>query len=247
MCCGAGLKSWRWMHDDAPDHRMSLPDTMSSATPAQADTAIPKLPKLAGVDLSCACKLLGDNHALLLRTAQAFLRDYAAVPQTIAAFHMAGDYAEVGRIAHMIKGAASYFCARGLAASAAALEQTTDALAAKETIALITAFVADMALVLDELSWFVASQSEASTSDAGSSVAQSDAALTLVLRIAPLLENGDYAAIALLEQLAGALEGGPTAASATAILDRFEELDIEGALKLLSSLTQTLCVSRFEA
>jgi len=65
------------------------------------------------------------------------------------------------------------------------------------------------------------------------------------LRIAPLLENGDYAAIALLEQLDGALQSGPSAASATAIIDRFEELDIEGALKLLSSLTQTLRTSSF--
>ena len=225
---------------------MNLPDTVSSATATQADTVIPELPKLAGVDLSCACKLLGGNQALLLRTAQAFLRDYAAVPQTIATFHQAGDYAEVGRIAHMIKGAASYFCARGLAASAAALEQTTHAVAEKETIALMAAFLADMALVLDELSCFVASQSEASAKDVRSSVVRSDAAVTLVVRIAPLLENGDYAAIALLEQLDGALEGGPQARSATAIIDRFEELDIEGALKLLSSLTQTLRAARPE-
>ncbi|WP_175472647.1 MULTISPECIES: Hpt domain-containing protein [unclassified Duganella] len=222
---------------------MSLPDTMSSATATETNMVIPELPKLAGVDLSCACKLLGGNHALLLRTAQAFLRDYAAVPQTIAAFHQAGDYAEVGRIAHMIKGAASYFCARGLAASAAALEQTTHAAAEKETIALMAAFLADMALVLDELSCFVASRSEVSAQDAGSS----DVALTLVLRIAPLLENGDYAAIPLLEKLADALEGEPPAASATAIIDRFEELDIDGALKLLSSLSQTLRASRSEA
>lgn len=223
---------------------MSLSDTICSATAAQANTVIPELAQ-PGVDLSCASQLLGGNQALLLRTAQAFLRDYRAVPQTIAVFHLAGDYAEVSRIAHLIKGAASYLCARGLAASAAALEQTTYAAPGKETAALMATFVADMELVLDELSCYVASRSEVSAKDTASSAARSDAALTLVLRIAPLLENGDYAAIALLEQLAGALQSGPSAASATAIIDRFEELDIEGALKLLSSLTQTLRMSPF--
>lgn len=255
MYCGAGLKSWRWTHDDAPpslqfsegNRRMSLSDSMSSATAVQANTVIPNLPQLADVDLSCACKLLGGNHVLLLRTAQAFLRDYTAVPQTIAAFHLAGDYAEVGRIAHIIKGAASYLCARGLAASAAALEQITYAAAGKDTTALMATFVSDMGLVLDQLSCFVASRSGASAQDVMSRVARSDAALTLVLRIAPLLENGDYAAIPLLEQLAGALQSGPPATSgtATAIIDRFEELDMAGALKLLSSLTQTLRASPF--
>lgn len=227
---------------------MSLSDTICSATAAQANTVIPELPQ-PGVDLSCATQLLGGNQALLLRTAKAFLRDYRAVPQTISALHLAGDYAEVSRIAHLIKGAASYLCARGLAASAAALEQTTYAAAGKETAALMATFVADMELVLDELSCYVASRSEVSAKDAASSVARSDAALTLVSRIAPLLENGDYAAIALLEQLAYALQSGPQAAggaaTATAIIDRFEELDIEGALKLLSSLTQTLRTSSF--
>lgn len=195
---------------------------------------------LAGMDLSCASKLLGGNHALLLRTAQAFLRDYTAVPQTIAAFHLVGDYAEVGRIAHMIKGAASYLCARGLATTAAALEQAAYAADSKNATALMATFMDDMALVLDELAGFVASQSATSAKAAVSSAARGSAALTLALRIAPLMENGDYAAIALLEELDDALHGGPLAASATAIIDRFEELDLEGALKLLSSLTQTL-------
>ena len=81
---------------------MSLSDTICSATAAQANTVIPEPPQ-PGVDLSCACQLLGGNQALLLRTAQAFLRDYRAVPQTIAALHLAGDYAEVSRIAHIIR------------------------------------------------------------------------------------------------------------------------------------------------
>lgn len=212
------------------------------AATAEEGAVLPELPELEGVDLAGAYEVLGGNHALLLRAAQAFLREYTAVPRMIAACHLAGDYAEVARIAHTMKGAASYLCARGLAASAAALEAAARVAEAEAVSALMPAFMNDMALVLDGLSCFVASRSAAATKDDVPSVTQRDAALALTLRIAPLLENGDYAAIPLLEQLAGALQSGPLAASATAIIEQFEELDIDGAVKLLSSLTQTLRV-----
>jgi two-component system sensor histidine kinase/response regulator len=226
-------------------HRVSPTSTICSANATEAGGALPEFPELAGLDLASACNFMGGNHALLLRTAQAFLRDYAAVPGTSAACHLAGDYAEVGRIAHTMKGAASYLCARGLAASAAVLEKAAYTADEKAIAAQMPAFVNDMALVLEGLSRFVASRSEASAQDAGSSVAKRDVALALVSRIAPLLENGDYAAIPLLEQLAGALQGSPVSAGVAAVIDRFEELDIDGAVKLLSSLTQALRVTPF--
>ncbi|MBV7534726.1 Hpt domain-containing protein [Duganella sp. sic0402] len=224
---------------------MNLSKTIDAAAAAEEGAVLPELPELAGVDLAGAYHTLGSNHALLLRAAQAFLREYTAVPRTIAVCHLAGDYAEVGRIAHTLKGAASYLCARGLSVSAAALETAAYAADEKAVSALMAAFVNDMVQVLDGLSRFVVSRSGGSAHTAASSAPRRDAALALALRIAPLLENGDYAAIPLLEQLAGALQSGPLAASATAIIDQFEELDIDGAVKLLSSLTQTLRATQF--
>jgi two-component system sensor histidine kinase/response regulator len=204
-----------------------------------------ELPDLAGLDLSGASKLMGGNHALLLRTVQAFLRDYTAVPGTAAACHLAGNYAEVARIAHTVKGAASYLCARELAASAATLEKTAYVGDGKAIALPMQTFVDDMTLVLDGLSRFAASRSVASAQDTAPDATRREAALALALRIAPLLENGDYAAIPLLEQLASTLQGGASATDAAAIIDQFEELDIDGAVKLLASLTQALRAPQF--
>lgn len=224
---------------------MSRSHTTTTEAATATGAGVAELPQLAGMDLSAACKVMGGSHALLLRAAQAFLRDYMAVPRTMAACHQASDYAEVGRIAHTIKGAASYLCAQGLTASAAALEKAADAADGRALTALIPTFISDMTLVLDGLSRLVAARSEAPAQDTMPSEARRNAALALTSRITPLLENGEYAAIPLLEQLAEALRGGPLANETTAIIDRFEELDIDDAAKLLASLTQRLRVSPF--
>lgn len=198
------------------------------------------LPDLPGVDLNAALALMDGSHALLLRAVRAFAGDYAGVPQAILAGCRERRYADVGHLAHNMKGAASYLCAADLSASAAALEYAAGAANADAVGAVAPLFVAQMNSVLDGLARFIAAQQEAAQGRLPFDAQRRAQALALVERALPLVRDGNHAAADLLEQLEAALHGAAQMGRTAAIRDLFDDLDTDAAADLLAGLGHEL-------
>jgi HPt (histidine-containing phosphotransfer) domain-containing protein len=211
-----------------------------SRHPTAAAPSGPDLPDLPGVDLNAALVLMDGSHALLLRAVRAFAGDYAGVPDAILAGWRERRYADVGHLAHNMKGAASYLCASELSASAAALEYAAGAANADAVGALAPLFVGQMNSVLDGLAQFIAAQQAAAQPRLPFDAQRRAQALALVERAVPLVRAGNHAAAELLEQLEAALQGGAQMGRTVAIRELFDDLDTDAAADLLAGLGHEL-------
>ncbi|MBA5687903.1 Hpt domain-containing protein [Rugamonas apoptosis] len=196
------------------------------------------------LDLEDACARNGMQRPLLLSAVRAFVLAYGDMPQRIAAHLATGEGAALGQAAHRVKGAATLLGAYRLGAAAAALEEAVRAGEAASWPALANAFAAELATVLAAMRELTPEAPVAgATTPAPVSAAVADPArraARLLRQLPPLLRDGDYAAVALLDQLDALLAGDAHATELATIRQQFDELETEQAALLAERLGVTL-------
>jgi HPt (histidine-containing phosphotransfer) domain-containing protein len=172
-------------------------------------------------------RLLGDR-VLFGRILQRFRDDYADGAIAIGAAVDSGDTRLAHRLAHTLTGAAGMIGARALHQHAYALElalsQGDSAHGALDAVA------AALACVLAAIDQLLESEAAPVPPPAATGARPGRA---LVAQLAGLLENGDGAAIDLLEQSAASLAATLGAARLRAVATAANEFDFDGALAAL--------------
>ena len=199
--------------------------------------------RVGGVDLSAARRRLGGSHERLQRLLQGFVRDFSEAPAQLDRYASQRDAGAIAALVHAVRGAASYLDAHALCAAAADIEEISRRGDLDELRVLLPAFRDDLASLLgqlDRLAVLSAGQEEKTGHDDLRKV------LELIATADPLLQSGDYAAYAILDQIVAELSGTAEVERAKAILGHFEELELAEAAALLQQLNADLDQQVFE-
>jgi two-component system sensor histidine kinase/response regulator len=243
----ASLAAGMNAHLTKPIDEMALYRTLSqlfSAATVDAAVAGPAvLPPLAAspgfnsFDLAAALKRLGGQEERLHRLLRGFLRDFSATPAKLAEALEAGNAEEVTALAHTAKGAASYLDAREFCDIAGRLEEVarkTDLDAMRQYVPLFNSrlhdLLAQVAAVLDRVERDKAKGSQIDTR----------LLLDLIAQAEPLVFRGDYAAQALLHDIATRLTGTTAAPLAETACMSYDDLELEAAGTALRQLRVAL-------
>ncbi len=213
--------------DDAQLYR-TLASIFTGTTPLAAQPAPPE--KEAVLDFEAALRRLRGDPERFERLLRGFLRDFSDIPAKLGTVIEARDLPETAALAHLVKGAAGYLEASQLTAAAEALEQGARN---GDPGVLAAAFRRHLQAVLDAIS---ARLAQTSSPDAPPMAINHAAVLALIAAIEPLVASGDYAANALLRQLATQLSGQPEAALVDAVRIAFEDVELTAALAGLAQL-----------
>jgi two-component system sensor histidine kinase/response regulator len=190
-----------------------------------------------GPNISAALRRLGGNQDRLKRLLNGFLRDYAGASEQMQTYLEKGQLAEITALAHLVKGAASYFDAQELCAISEQLETSSRRGEREEVTHSVPVFRRSMEALLQYLKASAAEQPEQVTTSAP---LDTGVVLQLIERANPLVTNGDFAALSLLEQICTALSGDTALAFARAARSHFDELELKAAHEALQSLTACL-------
>ncbi len=194
----------------------------------------------APIDLSAALQSMGGDLDRLDRLLRGFLRDFSDVPQRLA-LSQANSPDNIFGLAHLVKGAAGYLAATGLLHAAENLERSARADDPETMNRDIAEFREQLnhvlLLVRDELE----KQAETRVSIKTRAGKQRNRLiLPLLERIEPLIACGDYAAAALLAELAAMLAGRKEAALVDEIRSLYDDIELDAANAALARLRNSL-------
>jgi CheY-like chemotaxis protein len=195
--------------------------------------------ELPGIDLSVALARLGGRHDRVLRFLRGFVRDFADAPTRLADDQAVGRCDGIASIAHTVKSAAGYLGAADLSEAAERLEAAARLGDGGEAMAeRVMLFRGYLDAVLAGLHALFAQTPPARPAAAGA-IDEHTIAL-LIAEAEPLVSRGDYAALALLDEIAARLAGTPALALAEAARDQFEEVELESSAATLRELHAAL-------
>lgn len=183
------------------------------------------------LDLNDALARFGGRRESLLRTANAFVQAYADLPDQLKAHTQAGSIHSLSDLAHRIKGSAGVLGAKALSHLAGAVEDAVRDGDQEQALALAPGMTEALEAALAQMSSL-----ELPTP---SGIPPGEVA-ALVAQLPPLLQNGDFTAGALLDQLAAQLSGTEYAARVDTIRRHFDALDTDDAAILAVSLQDAL-------
>ena len=207
----------------------------TSAGPRSSATA-PDLARSSsnGPDIQAALHRLGGNQDRLKRLSNGFLDEYADAGDRMQGYLEKGQLAEMSALAHLVKGAASYFDAHELCEAAEQLETSFRRGDHQEVAHCAPAFESSLEALLEYLKVNVAGLSGQET---GSAFVDPGIVLELIEQAEPLVMNGDYAALSVLEQICAGLAGNRALQFAEAARSHFDELELQAAREALQRLT----------
>lgn len=174
-----------------------------------------------------------------MRLARGFIRDFGDAADRVDEMQAAGLHAEIAGLAHQVKGTSGYLAATALADTALALERAAKA-APVDRVALADAaeaFNRELGRVLSAAAELVAG---GGSGDGARPQADYERARSLAAAARPLVEAGNYDAVATLETLVGALAGSELQEVAEAALEQFDEADLSAACATLDRLIEGL-------
>ncbi len=191
-----------------------------------------------------ALRRLSGETGRIERLLKGFLRDFADAPRRLDESLRGHDTEQIAALAHSMKGSAGYFCSPDFCAVAARLERAARDGDAAGIEVHSKEFGMRMERLLDAVG---AGLVELRVLDEQKRPRTSlDAILAMVVRAGPLVEHGDYAANALLEQIRAGLQGHAGQGLASEVQMYFDELDLQAAgvalLRLRGSL-EAVCGS----
>lgn len=212
----------------------------------EATAARHALSQQGPVDFDAALHRMGDNPERMQRLLHGFVRDFAEVPQRLDAAVAAQDRKNVEALAHLVKGASGYVQAKALTHSADALERQANRGDAAAMERLAFTFRSDLTAVLEVISDRLKRQADAAAKQLPAELHQPAAgvdaqkALALIDKAEPLMQKGDYAATALLADLAQELQGHPASAKLEEVRVLYEDIELNDALMAMGQLRQIL-------
>lgn len=214
----------------------------------------------AVIDLAQALQRMRGDPARLYRLLDGFSRDFGHGAAQVQAALSAGDIQAIADVAHKVKGAAGYLSAHALTRLADSLERAARDGDHASMHRHGPSFGAQLQAVLQAIA-LVRPGGEAPSHDgqpapatdrrpapglSGATAANTTAhaspetLLALTRQIGPLLQAGDYAAVAMLEDLSAHAPYPMLRRLARDALDQFEDMDIPAATQTLAAMTDLL-------
>jgi two-component system sensor histidine kinase/response regulator len=192
---------------------------------------------LGDFDLVTATKRLRNDPARVQRLLLGFIRDFSDAPQKMNSYLQSNDLTQIAALAHMLKGAASYFDAHKFCKIAENLEMAARNKNSEPVQTLGPVFVSELKSALEKISnWLKKSETD------NSSVIKTDF-LTLLSQIEqaePLVLNGDYAAQPILDEICTMVQGTSLEQPAESTRTHYEDLELEQANLALIQLKHEL-------
>jgi HPt (histidine-containing phosphotransfer) domain-containing protein len=183
------------------------------------------------LDLNDALARFGGRRESLLRTANVFVQSYADMPVQLKHHTQARAVHTLADLAHRIKGSAGVLGARELFRLSGEVEDAIRDGDQDYALELAPEMAEALESALEQLSNL--ELPEPTGVPPGETAA-------LAAQLTPLLQNGDFAAGALLDQLAAQLSGTEYAARVDTIRRHFDALDTDDAAILAVSLQDAL-------
>jgi two-component system sensor histidine kinase/response regulator len=213
--------------------RPSLASDAPNDSPDDPDGPLSPGERPSFIDIESALRRLGGNRERLFRLLQGFVRDFRTTPGRLTIDHRAGWMPEIAELAHAVKGAAAYLDARTLCEAAALLEAAARRGDRQEAERLAPVFGDHIEATLQHVDALIM---EAVTPAAIGREVDVQAVLDLVAQTEPLVARGDYAAQPLLDDLCDRLAQSPAASLVEEARLRYEDLELEAAVRALRRL-----------
>ncbi|MCB5409536.1 response regulator [Pseudogemmobacter faecipullorum] len=219
----------------------AIPDqTVAAQTSAGTESSpLPESPMPPECDPDRLLRRFGGSDERLLRFLTGFLRDFGTMDSRYAALLREGRLGEIAEYAHRVRGVVGYIETQRLYSHAGLIEEAARAGDQATVTATGPEMITLMRDCLAALNQLIGTLTPPRQAEAGESLSAS-AALALVAEALPLVKAGDFAARALLQQLAEGLTAPAGGEQARQILTLFEDLDLTAATRQLETLRQAL-------
>lgn len=196
-------------------------------------------PERFAPDLPALQRRFGGNPQRIQRLMKGFIRDFGSAPDEFSDLVARGAMTGVADLAHRVKGVAGYFGADALTAMSGQIETAARRGDAAAVQSVAAGYTAGLRQCLDGLAHALEAQQAGGNSAAPPTLAPQEA-LDLAARAAPLIQQGDYGARALLEQLSAECDDPAGRGFAAKSLEFYDDLDIGAALAELARLQDLL-------
>ncbi len=229
------LKKWIGQkHPASPGPDLPL---QSPVSPAGGDLPLPHLP---GIDQEEALKILNYKTDLFVRMLYDFQKNYRLVPNVLRDLSAAGDWDEIQRKAHTVKGVAGYIGSAPLLQAAATLEDALRNDRREEAVGHLASFIDALEGTLSSLAALPAPAAEAQPSprkseDAGSVAGVPEAEEPLRILIGQLT-RGEVAAEEQLGEVEKMLAGTGFAGNLQQIASFIDDIEYESAAEMAQNL-----------
>lgn len=204
------------------------PTTVASAVVASESPSL--APELAIFSRLSASP---QRKANLLR---GFLNDFESLPQTFVKYLEQGALFELGELVHQIKGSAGYLDSRQLCSVADIVERAAHNGNMEVVQDLAEEFLRLVHDCLDRVRQGLQLLNAAEPESGGGAAVAAAKLRSLLQKVVPLVQSGDFGAKALLEDLVQGTVGTPWSSLAQQALDAFDDLEIDQAQEVLSLL-----------
>jgi two-component system sensor histidine kinase/response regulator len=229
------LKKWIGKKQAETPGRESAPESLGSAS---GDLPLPLLP---GIDQQEALKILNHKTSLFVRMLYDFLKNYSSLPTTLRELSAAGDWAEIQRKAHAIKGVAGYIGSAPLVNAAAALEEALRNDQREQAVHLLALFINTLDEILSSLAALPAPEAEEALHspalERGTGVPDAEEPLQLLIG---QLTRGEVAAEEQLGEVEKMLAGTEYVGQLKKIAGLIEDIEYESAVEMAQDLLTLL-------
>jgi len=228
----------KWIHPARP--AVAVPPAVQPDAAGRTAAALPA--QLPGIDQRAGLATSMGRQDLYLRMLVRFRDGHARLREDFEVARQSDDPMAAARVAHTLRGTAGNVGAKGVAATATALELACKAgVAEAELAALLTAVENELAPVLSGLAalgnYAAAAESTPAEAIAAAPALPPDAAATLA-QLRKLLADSDTAALDVLETLESQAAGHPLARQLRNVSQAIERFDFDAALEALDAVVQ---------
>jgi PAS domain S-box-containing protein len=228
----------KWIHPAQP--AIAAPPAVQPDAAGKMAAALPA--QLPGIDQRAGLATSMGRQDLYLRMLVRFRDGHARLREDFEAARQSDDPTAAARVAHSLRGTAGNVGAKGVAATATALELACKAgVAEAELAALLTAVENELAQVLSGLAalgnYAAAAENTPAEAIAAAPALPPDAAATLA-QLRKLLADSDTAALDVLETLESQAAGHPLARQLRKVSQAIERFDFDAALEALDAVVQ---------
>ena len=229
----------RWLR-----HRVMLSPTPAAPGPAPEDE-LAGLPELPGIDRVEALRVLNSKADLFVKMLYDFRKNFGTLPTMLRQWAAAGDWEEIGKRAHTVKGVSGYIGSVELQRSAERLENMVRNDEREGAGECLTAFIHVLDQILSSLSALpVRREDQAAVPPAAeATIIRLEEVEEALREMIVLLQRGELAAEERLETVAGLLENTRFAEPLRELAGLVEDIEyeraVEAARELLYLLRQT--------
>ncbi len=230
----------RWLR-----HRVKLSPAAAAAVPAADEGDLAGLPELPGIDRIEALRVLNNKGDLFVKMLYDFRKNFGTLPTMLRQWAAAGEWEEIGKRAHTVKGVSGYIGSVELQRSAERLENMVRNDEREGAGECLTVFIHVLDQILSSLSALPVRREDQAAAPLGAeaTIIRLEEVEEALREMIVLLQRGELAAEERLETVAGLLENTRFAEPLRELAGLVEDIEyeraVEAARELLDLLRQT--------